>query len=260
MVAFTCEVASKLFYEIFPRPIAGIFRTIEIIYLKLYKNIPTMVISPSTYNALIKADHTAGNIVILPMGITVPRNIKIYSKQDLATIICLGRLNKQKGTTDAIDAFYLARKEIKDARLWLVGSGTDEYIMQLKQKIKKYQLSDSVTFYGFVKEVEKFKLLSQSHVIIVPSAHEGWGLIVPEAGLVKTPAVVYDVPGLRDVVADGNNGYVTAANPSALAKGIIKMFSNKKKYQKIKELAYESAKSYNWDRTAKISLQFLENQ
>ena len=44
-IALTCEVANKLFFTLFPYPIALLFRGLEKIYLSLYKDTPTMTIS-----------------------------------------------------------------------------------------------------------------------------------------------------------------------------------------------------------------------
>ena len=50
--------------------------------------------------------------------------------------------------------------------------------------------------------------MSRSHVIVVASIREGWGLIVTESNAVGTPALVYDSPGLVDAVKINITGLV----------------------------------------------------
>ena len=68
---------------------------------------------------------------------------------------------------------------------------------------KKY---NSVTLFGCVNDDLKYKLLSQAHLVLVPGVHEGWGLVVMESKGMGTPAIAYNVPGLRDSVRDGKTG------------------------------------------------------
>lgn len=53
-IALTCEVANKLFFTLFPFPVAYAFRLLEKVYLFLYKNVPALTISESTKKDLIK--------------------------------------------------------------------------------------------------------------------------------------------------------------------------------------------------------------
>ena len=55
------------------------------------------------------------------------------------------------------------------------------------------------------------------------SVKEGWGLIVTEAGSQGTPAIVYDVDGLRDIVVESETGVIfnSKNKPEELAKKII---------------------------------------
>ena len=57
-----------------------------------------------------------------------------------------------------------------------------------------------------------------SHLVLIPSIREGWGLIVTESNAMGTPVVAYDVNGLRDSVLDGRNGIlVKGKDPESLA-------------------------------------------
>ena len=48
--------------------------------------------------------------------------------------------------------------------------------------------------------------MAEAHVLLMTSVREGWGLVVTEANACGTPAVVYNVPGLRDSVRNEETG------------------------------------------------------
>lgn len=258
VVCLACEVAKEVWDQMYSFPLNVIGKLMEKIYLFIYKEINFLTISPSTKIDLIRAGIKPGNIVILPMGFTISLPAKIPSKLKNPTIIFLGRLAKTKGIEDAIQAFSIIAKSIPKARMWIVGKGVVAYERKLKRTVKNLKLNN-LEFRGFVSEKEKCKLLARAHLILVPSTREGWGLIVPEANIVGTPAIVYNSPGLRDVTKTGRNGIVLRNNtPEELAEESISMILNKKKYQKISESSKKFARALNWDDTAKTALEVMK--
>jgi glycosyltransferase involved in cell wall biosynthesis len=63
-----------------------------------------------------------------------------------------------------------------------------------------------VVFTGRVTEEEKHRLMCAAWLLLHPALIEGWGIVVAEAAIRGTPAVGFDVPGLRDSVVDGQTG------------------------------------------------------
>lgn len=255
--ALICEVANKLFYKIFPFPIAIIWRGIEKTYLHLYKNVPAMAISPSTAKDLIKEGYNSKKVTILPMGLTIPKDLKLYPKEKRPTIISLGRLNKQKGIMDIIEACYLISKRYPECQFWLVGSGEESYISQLKRKVAEYNMESVVTFFGFVSDKKKYELLARAHMLIGASVQEGWGLTIPEAGLVKTPAVVYNTQGVQDIINNKKDGVLVKQSPKALAEGVLSIILNRDTYKRMQEEVFTKSKKYSWDDTASTAMQVL---
>ncbi len=256
-VALTCEVANKLLFTLFPYPIAVIFRGIEKIYLRLYRNVPTMAISESTKNDLVNQGVMGNLITVIPMGINRIA-IKNTKKEADPTIIFVARLNKQKGIEDAIHAISRLTDKIKNIKLWVVGAGDKEYIKHLRELAETYGVSGNIIYWGYVTDAKKFELMARSQVIIVPSVQEGFGLTIPEAGSVGTPAVAYDVQGMRDIINNNINGLLIKATPDALARGIEKILTDKN-YLTLCKKALEMSKIYNWDDTAKTALDVLKN-
>lgn len=259
-IALTCEVATNLFYKIFPRPIALAFSLIEKLYLALYKNTPTMVISESTRLDLIKTGYNERVIIVIPMGLTLPNNLKLEKKEKNPTLISVGRLNIQKGTISILEAFSKIHDSFPNANLWLVGSATSEFRKEIENMLISEKIKNKVRLWGFVSEREKFSLMARAHILISASAQEGWGLTVPEAGFVNTPSVVYNIPGFRDIIIQNKTGILVNSNPNDLAKETIGLLQDDKKYKALQVAGQNHSKKYSWDKTAEVALQFIKSQ
>ncbi len=254
VVPLICEVADTIWATMFG-PIVGLLgKIIESLYIRvIYKNAHWLTISPSTHDDLLHMGVKNENITILPMGITVPDKIKIKPKSKKPTIIFVGRLVASKGIEDTLNALKIVKAKLPDVQLWIIGRGDVTYEEHLRSVSKDLNLTQNVTFYGFVSASEKFSLMSQAHVLVAPSVKEGWGLIVPEAGLVGTPSVVYPTHGLRDVVEDGKTGHICREqSPESLASGILQLFGDNKKYAHIREAVMKKSKSYSWAHTVRV--------
>jgi glycosyltransferase involved in cell wall biosynthesis len=256
VIALTCEVAGKIWFRMFGFPWNIIGWTSERAYLLLYKNVPTLTISESTKKELIKCGVAAKKITVLPMGFNRPKANK-KKKEIRPTVLFVGRLNKMKGVEDAINSVAIAKERVKNLQFWIVGRGEKDFTDHLKNIVKHKRLSKTITFWDYVTEDKKFELMARAHAIVVPSVGEGFGLIVPEAGSVGTPAVVYDVHGLRDTVKNNINGYIVPATVPELANGIENIFSDIKNYQSMRISAKKESSFYNWANTTKIALRII---
>lgn len=257
-VLLVCEVANGLFFHFFPYPLALIGRMIEKFYLFLYRSVPTLAISPSTKHDLVGEGIDQSHITVLPMGLTVPKRYRNLPKDKKPTLLFIARLTKAKGVEDAIETLRFVRKKA-DVHLWIAGSGSDGYVEEVKEKIKAYGLVDSVQWWGYVDEQLKFKLMQRAHLLIVPSVKEGWGLTVPEAGWFGTPAVGYDVGGLRDVIQHEKTGLLTKPNASDMSSQIVRLLRDKNRYLRFCRQAQVLAKTYSWGLTADRALSVLSS-
>jgi glycosyltransferase involved in cell wall biosynthesis len=90
--------------------------------------------------------------------------------------------------------------------------------------------------------------MQQSALILVASRKEGWGLIVTEAASQGTPAIVYDVDGLRDSVIDGKTGVLCPSGDwRAMGEAINHVLSDPATYDQMRHLAWETSKQYTFD-------------
>lgn len=258
IVALICEVANEIWDVAFSFPTNIIGHFVESEYFKWYKNIPFLTISTSTKMDLLKKGINPNSITVLPMGLSLPDKRRTFIKEKQYTLLFVARLTRAKGVEDALEVVHILKKKFPYIRLWIVGGGSDGYLRCLRPKIVTLELADTVKLLDFVSDEKKFELMSRAHVLIVPSLKEGWGLTVPEAGIVRTPAVGYDVAGLRDVIQNGKTGLLSQRSPEAMAAAVTRLLEDKALYELLSDGAYKLAKTYSWDNTANTALRVLE--
>lgn len=144
--------------------------------------------------------------------------------QKVIVVFC-GRLAKRKGLTFLLDVWH--KKGFKKAVLILVGSGEnqpDSIESQLKKIIEEQKIK-TVCFLGSKKREEVKELLKASDIFIYPSIHpEGTALSVLEAMAVGLPVVASDIGGLKDIVKNGQDGFLfPAKNIKALGNVLTKL-------------------------------------
>ena len=179
-------------------PMAAALVLAEWLVPRAYRGLPMVAVSPSTRDELVRGGIRAADVRVIPNGLdhehyrpgTGPRAAR-------PTLLALGRIEPYKRTELLVDA--VAR--LPGVRLIVAGDGTG--LAAVRTRIAACGVGDRVEVRGVVSEDEKVRLLQTAHVIASASEKEGWGLTVLEAAACGTPAVVTDVPGLRDAVRDG---------------------------------------------------------
>ena len=150
----------------------------------------------------------------------------IVSKELPATFLYVGRMAPSKRVDDIIRALARYRQPGRDGRLWLVGEGSTDYLARLRALAGSLGVAAHVDFLGRLPATEKHERMARASVLLMASVREGWGLSVAEANACGTPAVVYDVSGLRDAVRDGETGLVVQPTPEALAEGMARLIGD----------------------------------
>ncbi|MDX1828174.1 MAG: glycosyltransferase [Lutibacter sp.] len=138
-------------------------------------------------------------------------------------IICLANLREQKDHINLLNAFKNIQKKLPTWTLHLVGVDLmDNYSIEIKSFISKYQLTNSIFLYGNRKDIPF--ILSQASIGVLSSKSEGLPVSLLEYGLAKLPVVVTDVGDCSNVVADDVNGLVVPPNNSKkLEEAILKL-------------------------------------
>ena len=251
VVPFIHQLTRQNWYSGISFPIAFAGYHLEDRMLSIYKKNPAMVPSASTESDLKRFGFTNIRVIHGAGDVEAPEKI-IKEKEN--TLIYLGRLTKSK----RVDHIIRMLSMIKNAKLWVVGSGPEEN--NLKNLSNSLGLSRRIEFFGKISQEKKAELFSKAHVMLFPAVREGWGITVLEANACGTPVIGYDVHGLRDSIKNGVNGYlVEDGNIDRMAECAVELFGDEKQLEKISKSSVEYSKRFSWDKSAEELSAFLEN-
>ncbi|TCV84278.1 glycosyltransferase family 4 protein [Sulfurirhabdus autotrophica] len=114
----------------------------------------------------------------------------------------LGRLTKDKGILDLVEAFTRLRKDNQEIHLLLVGP--DEDAVQKAIREVSSDCIGSINFVGFTNTPEAY--MAAADVFCLPSYREGFGSVIIEAACVGIPAIGSRIYGIVDAIEDGKSG------------------------------------------------------
>lgn len=157
------------------------------------------------------SDFNANNATYVPNSTAIK-----YSEKGLdrgrKRILFLGRVDEtQKQLSHAIEIIESLKNgnKLHGWTLHIYGSGPDE--KKLAELIKSKKCNNVITMHGFTNEIGK--ILSSADIMILTSKFEGLPMCLIEAAACGVALISYDcAPGIRDIIIDGQNGYVISQN------------------------------------------------
>ena len=199
--------------------------------------------------------------VLLPMGANLDRiKIQPLNKINRYQIAYAGFLMEKQGVQLAIQSLPYVIKKIPDVKLVIIGQG--EYETQLKQLVKRLNISKFVEFKGFIKDhTEVEKILCKSAVALAPYVDSpdnytrytdpGKPKLYLGCGL---PVVITDVPQIAGIIQSKKAGFIADYEVNSFANAIIKLLSDNKLYKKFRDNAIKLSKNYNTNNLIKKAL------
>ncbi len=133
----------------------------------------------------------------------------------------IGRLLKEKGIHDFIAAAQIVKEKFPQTTFTVLGGIDEANLGALTQgELTQYIDQNVIDYPGHVENIAEW--IKQSHVFVLPSYREGFPRSTQEAMAIGRPVITTDVPGCRDTVIEGVNGFsVPKWNPQALAEKMI---------------------------------------
>lgn len=188
------------------------------------------------------------NPFVLPMGVNISdfNNIPGKAEHDeFKTVLFVGRLEKIKGVEYLIEAMKYI-----DARLLIVGDGNLRDELENKAK----EQGEKIRFLGAVEHSRLPRIYAAADVFVAPSITldnggvEGFGLVLIEAMAAGTPVVGTRSGGIKDIISDGENGYlVEEKNSAEIARKVNKLLNNPALSKAITECAKKTVLRYDWE-------------
>lgn len=122
--------------------------------------------------------------------------------------VYVGRLVKDKGINELIQAFKVLSKNYNNCKLLLVGEKEAALDPLLNKTEKEIQDNKSIICVGFQDDVRPF--LALSDVFVFPSYREGFPNVVMQAGAMGLACIVTDINGSNEIIKNGVNGLVVS--------------------------------------------------
>ncbi len=174
-------------------------------------------------------------------------NLQDYPYQPLSNIhfplkfLFIGRLLKEKGIHEFVQAAKLVKKIYPDTEFTVLGAVDHHNLGALKQTELNSLISSNIIQYpGHVSNIKDW--IADSHVFVLPSYREGVPRSTQEAMAIGRAIITTDVPGCRETVVDGVNGFLVPKwNPQALAEKMIYFIENPEQTQVMGTESYKIA-------------------
>jgi glycosyltransferase involved in cell wall biosynthesis len=177
--------------------------------------------------------------------------------QDRIRQICCGVVHPDPPTPRSPDPLFLAFGRLADykrldllLRLWdrvrhvvggqlvIAGDGPERSRLEALA-------GPGVVFAGRVSDQEKHRLMCSAWLLLHPALIEGWGIVVAEAAIRGTPAVAFDVPGLRDSVVHGQTG-ILVQTEGQFASEWASLAIDQRRREQLGEAARTRALQWHW--------------
>lgn len=154
--------------------------------------------------------------------------IKYPILKDKIIICSVGRLSRDKGSFELLEAFDCLNKERNDVALLMVGDkegNVPKHLLHITENI-------NVIFTGFTNEVNKY--MAACDIFVHPSYREGFSMVIQEAMAMELPVITTDIPGPSEVIEEGVTGIlVQPRDTKSLFLGLKKMLSDRNKMKEM---------------------------
>lgn len=182
------------------------------------------------------------DVVIIPNPVTCyPDSIKPHDGTG-RRIICVGRLNEQKGFDLLIEAFSLIADQCPEWHIDIFGSGEDE--LKLLNSIHLHHLEGRINILPPTSHI--YDEYQDSEFFVFSSRYEGFGLVLIEAMACGIPCISFRCKyGPEDLITDKENGLLVADGQiSELAEKMLWMIIHQEERLRMGLRAREMAKKY----------------
>jgi len=243
--------------KIYHKPISVTVHGLDVTYQNwLYQNINVrclkyldkiICVSSSTKQDCLDKNISEKKLFVIPDGVETNKfqisNFKFQNNKKI--LLTVGRLVKRKGVEWFIN--NIMPKLGTEYEYWVVGRGPEKE--NIEKAILKNNLQNQVKLLGFVDDEKLQKIYNQADIFIMPNIkvegdREGFGIVALEAGAYGLPVLAADLEGLKDVIKNGENGYLV---PERNTQEYIKRINDVLRNSELRDRAHQYViENFNW--------------
>lgn len=228
---------------------------------RFYYNKCDLITCPAkTTKEELIANNLSKNIKVISNGIDSKifdnskwKKVKSKYNKNGKLLLFIGRIAPEKNIRYLLNCFSEVVKKIPSTKLLLVGDGPS--MKETKKIIKELKIKKNVILTGKIDydELVKSSIFKASDLFVTASVTENQPMTILEAQINGLPCVGINIRGMKDLVQNGYNGYLTEEkNPEEFSNRIIELLSNDKLRNKMKKNSLESVKIHKLSKVIEI--------
>lgn len=251
------QVHRELFAAQYPKLLGGPLNLLERMTVWIHRNTPVRAGTDEWRREFVQIGFKPEKVFVLPVSIreewlSEPAGDPVKEP----SVLWLGKIRRYKRPHHALLAMATVVKQVKGARLTIAGRHDDlAYEGELQKLARDLGLEASVEFRFNLTENEKRDLIRGSRVLVLPSAVEGFGIVVLEANALGVPVIASSgVP--EGAVRQGLNGLrYPSGDIAALAANICEVLLDNQLYARLSEAGRMFARKFAWQ---KVGAQYAD--
>lgn len=206
-------------------------RLLAVMYRYAFKYVSSIfVLNKFNYQYLL--DHkfcTSAQLRLFKGGEGVDLSAYPYVREESGSpvvFLMVGRVLYDKGYREYVQAAKIVKQQYPDVRCQLLGMLDETYPAHVdEEELKRDVEEGTIEYLASTNDVMQY--LGRSGVVVVlPSYFEGLSRSLMEACAVGRPIIATDIPGCRETVDEGKNGFlVKVKDSSSLAEGMLRYLS-----------------------------------
>lgn len=223
-----------------------------------FKNAHHIIVHTNYQKKIIiqKKDFSSFDIRVLPLGVDTSV-FKPKEDNELLNnggLLFVGRITRLKQIEIAIKTVhYLQTHNFSNAELTIIGPVSDSgYYNELKELVETLGLSKNITFIGVIKHSALVNYYQKADLLLLPSQHESFGMVMTEAMSCGVPvAALKGSGGPDEIITDTIDGLLCSREN--YSEGILDLFKNKELLREMKLNARKKAVSkYSIEETTRV--------
>lgn len=149
------------------------------------------------------------------------------NRSDKTIFLMVARVLYDKGYKEVVEAAKIVKRTHPEVKVQLLGPVDEAYPNAVsREQIQKDEESGAITYLGYTTEPKKFMGRPGILLLLLSSYHEGLNRSLMEGCALGKPIIASDIPGCRETVREGENGYlVPPKDVNALADAMLRYLS-----------------------------------
>ena len=216
-------------------------------------------ISRLVLDSYLKNGVSKEKLFLCPLGVDTnyfkPGELTFKEDMDKFIIVFVGNINIEKGIHILLEALVMGR--MSNCQLILNGALADYFKPVLRSFFKDLKL---LNIDLVIESGSPLANLQKADLFVLPSLHESFGLVVPEAMACGLPVIVTDQVGASDHVICDYNGFIVPANSvKELSEKMLYFYNNRDQKKIFGEKSYYLSQKLSWPLVTRRFISCIES-